>query len=71
MEHDGAPVFAPADYLNDEELERILPKLSEEAGFAHGNFIDERHLDTDVGLVEQTRRHEADKAEEWCLVTRE
>ncbi|KAM0892893.1 hypothetical protein ACQ4PT_025446 [Festuca glaucescens] len=67
----SAPAFVPGDYLDDAELERLLPKLGEEAGLAPGNFIDERHLDTVIGLVSQTSRREADKAEEWRLVAQE
>jgi hypothetical protein len=48
------PVFAPGDYLDEAELEWLLPKLGEEAGLAPGDFVDERHLDTDIGLVSQT-----------------
>ncbi|KAM0841752.1 hypothetical protein ACQ4PT_058800 [Festuca glaucescens] len=73
MEPDDAPApaFAPGDYLNDVELERLLPKLGEEAGLAPGDFVDERHLDTVIGFVSQTSRREADKAEEWRLVAQE
>jgi hypothetical protein len=56
MEPDDAPAsaFAPDDYLDDAELEQILPKLSEEAGLARINFIADRHLDTVIWLVLQT-----------------
>ncbi|KAK1670529.1 hypothetical protein QYE76_058688 [Lolium multiflorum] len=50
-----APAFKPGDYLDDAELERLLPKLGVEAGFAPGDFVDKRHLDTVVGL-EPARR---------------
>jgi hypothetical protein len=50
-EDTSAPVFAPCDYLDNEKLERLLPKLGEEAGLAPGDFVDERHLDPVIGLV--------------------
>jgi hypothetical protein len=66
-----APAFTPGDYLDDAELERLLPKLGKEAGLAPGDFVDERHFDTVIGLVSQTSRREADKVEEWRLVVEE
>jgi hypothetical protein len=73
MEPDDVPVpaFAPDDYLDDVKLERRLPKLSEEASLAPGDFADERHLNTVIGLVSQTSRREGDKVEEWRLVVEE
>jgi hypothetical protein len=67
----SAPAFTPGDYLDDAELERLLPKLGEEAGLAPDDFVDERHLDNVIGLVSQSSRRKADKAEEWQLVTNE
>ncbi|KAM0877869.1 hypothetical protein ACQ4PT_035220 [Festuca glaucescens] len=73
MEPDDAlaPAFKPGDYLDDAELERLLPKLGVEAGLVPGDFVDERHLDIVVGLVSQASRRDADKAEEWRLVAKE
>jgi hypothetical protein len=67
----SAPAFKPGDYLDDAELERLLPKIGVDAGLAPGDFVNERHLDTVVRLVSQTSRHDADKAEEWRLVAEE
>jgi hypothetical protein len=64
-------VFAPGDYVDDAELERILPELVEEAGLALGDFVNERHLNTMIELVLQTSCRETNKAEEWRLVVKE
>jgi hypothetical protein len=63
MEPDDAPAppSAPGDYLDDTELEQLLPKLGEEARLVTGDFVDELHLDTIIGLISQTSRREADK----------
>ncbi|KAM0899851.1 hypothetical protein ACQ4PT_021017 [Festuca glaucescens] len=65
------PNFAPGDYLDDAQLERILPQLGVDAGLAPGDFVEERNLNTVVGLVSCSRQREADKAEEWRRVTEE
>jgi hypothetical protein len=73
MEPDDAPTpaFKPGDYLDDAELERLLPKLGKEAGLTPGDFTYERHLDTVVGRVSQMSHREADKAGQWRLVAEE
>jgi hypothetical protein len=71
MEPDDAsvPAFAPGDYLDDAEFERLLPKLGEDS-LAPGNFVDERHLDGVIGLVSQTSHRKVEKTEEWRLVAK-
>jgi hypothetical protein len=48
------PKFAPDDYLDDAELERLLPQLGVNAGLTPGDFVEERNLDTVVGLVSRS-----------------
>jgi hypothetical protein len=65
------PQFAPGDYLDDAELERLLPQLGMNAGLAPGNFVEERNLDTVVGLVSRSSQRDADKADEWRHIEEE
>ncbi|KAM0893661.1 hypothetical protein ACQ4PT_024948 [Festuca glaucescens] len=73
MEVDDAPEpgFAPGDYVEDAELDRILPTLEDTSGFAPGDFVDDHHLPTVLRLVSETSRRKAEKAEEWRLVAEE
>jgi hypothetical protein len=48
------PNLVPDDYLDDAQLERLLPQLSVNAGLAPGDFVEERNLDTVVGLVSRS-----------------
>jgi hypothetical protein len=66
MEVDDA--FAPDDYIEDEELARILPMLDDAAGFTPDDLVDDNHLPTDLGLVSETSHREAEKAEDRRLM---
>jgi hypothetical protein len=44
MAAEDAPSFTPSDYVEDAELERILPTLKDAAGFAPGDFVNNHHL---------------------------
>jgi hypothetical protein len=44
MAAEDAPLFTPSDYVEDAELDRILPMLKDAAGFAPGDFVDDHHL---------------------------
>jgi hypothetical protein len=65
------PKFAPDNYLDDAELERLLPHLSVNAGLASGDFVEERNHDTVVSLVRRSSQHDANKADEWRRVAEE
>jgi hypothetical protein len=69
MEVDNAAAFASGEYVEDVELARIVPTLDDAAGFAPGDFIDDNHLPIVLGLMSETSLREAEKAEEWLLVT--
>jgi hypothetical protein len=77
MEEDAQPPrlpqlkFTPGDYLDDAELEHLLPKLGVNAGLAPGDFIEEHNLDTVVGLVSRSSQCDADKEEEWRRIAEE
>jgi hypothetical protein len=58
------PQFTPGDYLDDADLERLLPQVGVNAGLAPGDFVEERNLDTMVGLVSRSSQRDADKADE-------
>jgi hypothetical protein len=64
------PNFRPNDYLDDADLEPLL-QLGVDAGFVPGDFVEERNLDTVVGLISRSSQRDADKAEEWRRVTEE
>jgi hypothetical protein len=71
LEHLPQPNFKPSDYLDNAELERLLPQLGVNAGLAHEDFIDERNLDTVVELISRSSKRDADKAEGWRLIAKE
>ncbi|KAM0930939.1 hypothetical protein ACQ4PT_000646 [Festuca glaucescens] len=65
------PQFAPGDYLDDEQLKLVLPQLGVNAGLAPGDFVEERDLDTVVGLLARLSQQDADKAAEWKHIAEE
>jgi hypothetical protein len=69
--HLPQPQFAPDDYLDDAELERLLPQLGVNTGLAPSNFVEDRNLDTVVGLISRSSQHDADKADEWRRIAEE
>jgi hypothetical protein len=50
--------------VEDAELACILPTLDDVASFGPGDFVNDNHLRTVLGLVSETSRCEAEKAEE-------
>lgn len=68
MEVQDALSFAPGGYIADVKLARILPTLEDAPYFASGDFADDNHLPTVLGLMSETRRREAEKAEDWRVV---
>jgi hypothetical protein len=73
LEVDDAPEpgFAPGDYVEDAELDKILPMLENAASFASRDFVDDHHLPTILDLMSGISRCEAEKAEESQLVASE
>ncbi|KAK1620233.1 hypothetical protein QYE76_025750 [Lolium multiflorum] len=51
--------------VEDAELACILPTLDDVASFVPGDFVNDNHLCTVLGLMSKTSRCEAEKAEEW------
>jgi hypothetical protein len=65
------PQFAPRDYLDDAQLEHLLPQLGTNAGLAPVDFVEERNLATVVGLVERSSERDTDKTAEWKRISEE
>jgi hypothetical protein len=59
------------DYLDDAQLEHLLPQLGVKAGLAPGDFVEERDLDTVVGIISRLSQRDADKADEWHRIAEE
>jgi hypothetical protein len=51
---------ALGNFVDDAELELILPKLGQDADFKPDDFVNDNHLDTIIGLVSQMTHREAD-----------
>lgn len=68
MEFQDALSFALGGYVANVKLTRILPILEDAPYFVSGDFIDGHHLPTVLGLMSETRRREAEKAEGWRMV---
>jgi hypothetical protein len=71
MEVKDAPSFAPGNYVEDAKLVQILPTLEDATDLAFGDFVDDHHVPTFLRLVEEMRRRESEKPEEWRLVAKE
>jgi hypothetical protein len=65
------PNFRLDDYLDDTDLEPLLPQLGVDAGFVPGDFVVERNLDTVIGLISRSSQRDTDKREDWRRVTEE
>jgi hypothetical protein len=65
-----APCFAPGDYVEDAEIEQILPTLEDATDLAPGGFVNDHPLSTNLGLVSRTSRREEEKAKEWHVVAK-